>query len=293
MFSWETLKEQYYFWRQRRKFLKCHGLGFDLVNPRSYSEKVIWRKVYDRNPLFPLLADKHRSREYVLQKLGWQKGREILVPLLFVTDKPEKIPFKDLPEEYIVKPNHGSGWSIIVDPDYPANPRVIVAKCRKWLRKVYGRSKMEWAYSEIRPVILVEKLLKDSDGKIPTDWKFEVINGRVEIVYLLHDRFGSPSEAIYDRDFTRLWICTYRVDAPEIEKPGNFEEMVAIAEELASEVDFLRVDLYNVGGKIAFGEFTLYPASGLYRYEPVSFDFTIGERWVLDRSHGRYFKPWF
>ncbi|HOI81962.1 MAG TPA: ATP-grasp fold amidoligase family protein [Synergistales bacterium] len=291
--SWDTIKDQYFFWRQRKKFRKCHGLDFDLENPRSYSEKIIWRKVFDRNSLFPLLADKYRSREYVVEKIGRQRGGKILVPLLFVTERPEEIPFSDLPEEYIIKPNHGSGWSIIVDKDDPARPKEIVSKCRKWLRTTYGRSRMEWAYSEIRPLILIEMLLKDRKGKLPTDWKFEVLNGRVGIVYLLHDRFGSPSEAIYDRDFNRLWVCAFHKDALDIERPEAFEEMVDIAEELASGIDFLRVDLYNVDGRIFFGEFTLYPASGLYRYEPVSFDLALGEKWRLEKTYARQFKPWF
>ena len=291
--SWDTIKDQYFFWRQRKKFRKCHGLDFDLENPRSYSEKIIWRKVFDRNPLFPLLADKYRSREYVVEKIGRQRGEKILIPLLFVTDRPEEIPFSDLPEQYIVKPNHGSGWSIIVDIDHPAHPGEIVSTCRKWLRKTYGKSRMEWAYSDIKPLIMIEMLLKDSKGKIPTDWKFEIFNGRVETVYLLFDRFGNPSEAICDRDFNRLWVCAYQKDAPDVERPEGFEEMVNIVEKLASDIDFLRVDLYNLDGRILFGEFTLYPASGLYRYEPVSFDFNLGEKWVLDRSHERDFKPWF
>ena len=113
------------------------------------------------------------------------------------------------------------------------------------------------------------------------------------IVYLLHDRFGSPSEAIYDRDFNRLWVCAFHKDALDIERPEAFEEMVDIAEELASGIDFLRVDLYNVDGRIFFGEFTLYPASGLYRYEPVSFDLALGEKWRLEKTYARQFKPWF
>lgn len=293
MFALDTLKEQYYCWNQHRKFRKCHGLDLDLLNPRSYSEKIIWRKIFDRNPLFPLLADKFLSRQYVVERLGSKRGQEILVPLLFVTDRPEEIPFKDLPDEYIVKPNHGSGWSVIVDREHPARPGEIVSKCCDWLRRIYGRSRMEWAYSEIEPVILVEKLLNDDRGKIPTDWKFEIFNGIVETVYLLHDRFGTPSEAIYDRNFNRLWVCAYQKDAPEIERPRTFEEMVSIAEILASGFDSLRVDLYEVDGRIFFGEFTLYPASGLYRYEPVSFDFDLGEKWILDTRYARKFNPWY
>jgi len=293
MNCWDALKEQYCFWRQREKFRRCHGFDLDLENPRSYSEKIFWRKVFDRNPLFPQLADKYRSRGYVVDKIGRQRGEKILVPLLFVTERPEEIPFSDLPEEYIIKPNHGSGWSIIVDKDNPARPGEIISKCRKWLLRAYGRSRMEWAYSEVKPLVLIEMLLKDSRGKIPTDWKFRVFNGSVGMVYICRDRFDSPSEAFYDRHFNRLALRVHQKEAPEAERPENFEEMVGIAEELASGIDFIRVDLYNVDGRIFFGEFTLYPASGLYRYEPVSCDITQGDKWGLDKTNARRFKPWF
>ncbi len=288
-----TVLEQYRIIQQRHKFYRCHGYRLNLDDPGSFNEKIVWRKIYDRNPLFPLLTDKYRSREFVVERLGKEAGEKILVPLLFVTEDPEEIPFDDLPEEYIIKPNHGSGWHIIVEKGNPARPKEIVSKCRKWLRKTYGRRRMEWAYSEIKPLIQIEMLLKDSKGKIPTDWKFEIFNGRVGIVYLLHDRFGTPSEAIYDRDFNRLWVCTFQKDALDTERPEAFEEIVDIVEELASDIDFLRVDLYNVDGRIFFGEFTLYPASGLYRYEPVSFDLDKGEKWRLDKTNARQFKPWF
>ncbi len=193
----------------------------------------------------------------------------------------------------MVKPNHGSGWSIIVDRDHPARPAEIVSKCRKWLRKTYGRSRMEWAYSKIRPMVIIEKLLKDRHGKAPSDFKLEVINGFVSIVYLLCGRLGTPSEAIYDRDFSRLRACSFDVEAPDIQKPENFQEMVSIAEELAFRLDFVSVDMYNVDGRIFFGEFTLYPDSGFFRFNPVSFDYELGEQWKLDMRHARVFRTWF
>ena len=119
-----------------------------------------------------------------MERLGKEAGEKILVPLLFVTEDPEEIPFDDLPEEYIIKPNHGSGWSIIVDRDHKVPRKKIISKCRKWMKKTYGQSKMEWAYSQVRPMIMVEELLKDSNGVLPTDFKFEVFSGKVANVYL-------------------------------------------------------------------------------------------------------------
>ncbi len=288
-----TVLEQYRIIEQRHKFFRCHGYRLDLDNPVSYNEKIMWRKIFDRNPLFPVLADKYAARGYVVETLGKDSGEGILVPLLFVTQDPAEIPFEDLPEEYIVKPNHGSGWSIIVDIDHPAHPGEIVSTCRKWLRKTYGKSKMEWAYSKIEPCIMVEKLLKDNRGRLAPDFKFYVFNGTTGMVYVLYDRFGSPTEAFYDRGFKRLRVNTSFPDGPEIREPENFGKMIEISEKLASELDFLRVDLYDVDGRIFFGEFTLYPASGMYRYAPLGFERKLGEHWPLNREYSRDFRPWF
>lgn len=191
----DLIKEQYYLLRLRQRFRKCHGYRLDLENPKSYNEKIVLRKIYDRNPLFPILSDKYRARKFVIERLGEKVGGEIPVPLLFVTENPEDIPFDELPEEYIVKPNHGSGWSIMIDSSHKAEPGEIVARCRKWLGMTYGERYMEWAYSQVKPLIMVEKLLKDSRERLAPDFKFYVFHGTVQMVYVLHDRFGTPSEA--------------------------------------------------------------------------------------------------
>ncbi len=288
-----TVLEQYRIIEQRHKFFRCHGYRLDLDNPVSYNEKIMWRKIFDRNPLFPVLADKYAARGYVVEILGKDSGEGILVPLLFVTQDPAEIPFEDLPEEYIVKPNHGSGWSIIVDREHRIPCERIISQCRKWLKRSYGRKRIEWAYNGVEPCIMVEKLLKDSRGRLAPDFKFYVFNGTTGMVYVLYDRFGCSTEAFYDRDFNRLRVNTCFPDGPEISEPGNFGKMIKISEKLASGLDFLRVDLYDVDGRIFFGEFTLYPASGFYRYDPVDFEMELGKIWRLNRKNARALRIWF
>jgi len=288
-----SLREQYRTFEQKIKFFRHHGYRLDLKSPRSFNEKIIWRKIFDRNPLFPIIMDKKQARDYVKSKLGKETGERILVPLIFDSENPEEIPFGELPEEYILKPNHGSGWSIIVDRDHPAQPGEIVSKCRRWMKKTYGRSKMEWAYSSIAPRIMVEKLLKDSQGDLVPDFKFHVFGGKVEWVFVMHDRFGSRSAARYLRDFTRMESAsTSYTRAKSTPKPENFEEMVEIVEKLAKDLDYIRVDMYNVDGAVFFGEFTIYPASGLNRMGK-AMDLGMGEKWDLDRRYARNFRPWF
>jgi len=289
-----SLHDQYRILEQRRKFYRCHGYRLDLDDPMSYNEKIMWRKVFDRNPLFPLLVDKHKARSYVVEKLGKKEGEAILVPLLLLTENPEDIPFDDLPEEYIVKPNHGSGWSIIVDSDHPSRPGKTVSKCRKWMNKTYGRSKMEWAYSCVKPLLLVERLLKDRCGRLAPNFKFFVFNGRVEMVDLYYDHFRK--QGFFDRNFRKLYVkrrdAKYS-EATGMQKPECFEEMVSISEKLGSGLDFVRVDLYHLEAKIFFGEFTIYPSSGLGPYEPTEFDLDLGKKWRLNRDFRRDLKTGF
>jgi hypothetical protein len=288
-----SIREQYRTLEQKIKFFRHHGYRLDLDNPRSFNEKIIWRKVFDRNPLLPSIVDKIAARDYVIEKLGKETGGQILVPLLFVAENPEDIPFSNLPEEYIVKPNHGSGWSVIVDKEHRVPHERIVSQCRKWLRKTYGRSKMEWAYSRITRCIIVEKLLKNSQGRLVSDFKFHVFGGRVEWVFVMHDRFGPRSSARYLRDFSRMGNDSQAYQAARnIDRPENFEQMVEIAEKLAEDFDYIRVDLYNVEGAIFFGELTIYPGSG-FNQMGMEMDFRMGEKWELDRRFARDFRPWF
>ena len=100
---------------ERIRFYKKLGYTLNLKNPQSFSEKIIWKKIYDKNPLLPITADKYLVRSYIKQVLGEEKANEILIPLLYVTDKPDSIPFESLPPSFIIKPNHASGLVIIVE----------------------------------------------------------------------------------------------------------------------------------------------------------------------------------
>ncbi len=284
----EAVREQIRFLKTQNKFHKQHGYFADLQNPKLYSEKIFWRKVYDRNPLFPVLLDKYKSREYVVQRLGPETGPRILVPLLFATDKPEEIPFDSFSRPYIVKPNHGSGWSIIVVQPEKGDRREIMRSCRSWLKTTYGGEYMEWAYSRVPPLIMVERLLKDSKERLASDYKFHVFHGEVKWVFVMHDRFGNRSVSRHDKFFNPLSAYDR---SGETKKPENFDEMVVIAEKLADSLDYVRVDMYNIDGKIFFGEFTLYPASGLQKLYSMDFEREIGAIWELNQEYAREFKP--
>jgi len=277
-----SLVEKLCLFREKRVFRRVMGYPCDLDNPKTYSEKIVWRKVFDRNPLFPLVQDKLRAREYVRGMLGDKEADEILVPLYFVTGDPEKIPFDTLPDRYVIKANHGSGWVIPVEDGRTVDRRAIVDRCRKWLATTYGKRRMEWAYSRMKPLVYGEEYLVEN-GKVPTDYKILVFGGKVRLVYAYYDRFGEPSEAFFDEKGSRLYIAGKHEADSGRQLPSNIERMTAIAERLGSPFDYLRVDLYSFEGKIRLGEMTVYPGSGTYPY-PRHMDELLGSYWKLPQT---------
>ncbi|MFH2068590.1 MAG: ATP-grasp fold amidoligase family protein [Candidatus Omnitrophota bacterium] len=270
--------------REKRIFRRTRGFELNLKNPRSYSEKVVWKKIYDRNPLLPVVSDKYRVRQYLKDVMGKREAEKILIPLLYVTDRPETIPFDDLPEEYIVKANHGSGWIIIVEKNKPVDRKRIVAQCRKWLAKPYGLKNHEWAYQKIKRKIVVEKLLRDENGKIPADYKFLVFHGKCREVQVVYERFAETSVGWYGPEWDYLNIKgkgRWAKTAVYVEKPAQLDSMTGLAEFLGTPFDFIRVDLYLVNNQIYFGELTNYPNSGRHSFSPVAHEYELGAEWKI------------
>jgi len=240
---------------------------------------VCKRILFDRKPLWTTLSDKWRVREYVANKIGC----EYLVPVLWRGDKPEEIPFDDLPSKFVIKTNHGCKYIIIVKDKKRMDRTKVKLQLEKWLGENFCQDKFlgnEWAYKNIKPIIMVESFL-DNNGKEPEDYKFFCFSGRAEFLQMNFDRFGDASENFYDRDFNQLevWNGTKSYKG-KVVCPNNYVEMVKVAESLAEDLDFIRVDLYNVRGRIYFGELTCYPGGGAIPFVPRKYDFLFGEKWL-------------
>jgi hypothetical protein len=261
-------------------FWKVHGYWPHVKNPRSISEKIWNRMLFDRNPRWTMLSDKLRVRDYVAQKIG----SEYLIPLLWTGDKPEEIPFDELPTKFVIKTTHGCRYNVIVKDKTRLNRAKTVQQLKKWLRENYCQDYLlgtEWAYKNIQPTIIVEVFVEDN-GNVPTDYKFFCYSGRAEYVQISIDRFGDASEKILDSDLNPLDLYNgLKLFPGTVVRPVNYGDMVRIAESLAQEYDFIRVDLYSVGGRIYFGELTCYPAAGLARFVPRTYDFLFGEKWNM------------
>jgi len=272
---------------QKKDFYKKLGYPLNLKKPQSLNEKIVWKKIYDRNPLLVIVADKYQVRSYLKKILGEEKAKEILIPLLYVTVKPETIPFEKLPNDFIIKANHASKRNIIVEDNH-FDKKEIIKTCQRWLKTPYGLEKMEWAYQLINRKIVIEELLREEDGSIPKDYKFYIFHGKCKLacvdVYEVNNNVRSRS--YFDERWHFLPIKKSKIiQGPKVIKPKNFGIMLELAEKLSKPFDHVRVDLYNLNGKIYFGELTNYEGSGTSKYEHQSVDFELGRYWKIEPGY--------
>lgn len=276
---------------EKELFLKIHGYPLNLDNPQSFNEKIVYKKLFDRNPLITLTADKYRARQYIRDRIGWEADNH-LIPLLYVTDNPETIPFDRLSNEYIIKPNNGAGRWILAEivnglKKYNINythrevfnlsNEEIVNICKEWFKTIHGTQWYEWAYQEIKPLIVIEKLLREKSGKFPSDYRFGMFGSKCRLVYVTTHNLATFN--YYDENWNVLDIRRegHEVGIP-IEKPKTFDKMIEFAEKLSAGFDFVRTDFYSIDNYIYFGEITHYPGAGYAKF-PKDIDFKLGEYW--------------
>ncbi len=253
------------------------GRPLNLDRPARYTEKIQWRKLYDRNPLIIDTTDKLKVREYVRQKIGDQ----VLSEIYWVGEDPGEIPFDELPTSFVLKTNHGCGYNIFVQDQSNLDKSSAIEKLSKWLGINYGEEVLEWAYKHIQRRVYAEELLLDEAGTIPADYKFFVFAGKAAIVLICSDRHNNPKWDFYDFDWNHLLVTPdYPYSEEDIRKPANLCIMRKYAETLGSGFDFVRVDLYDLKSRVVFGEMTYYPGSGFTNYDQ-SYDEWLGSLWEL------------
>jgi hypothetical protein len=256
-------------------------LGYDLSleNPKTLNEKIQWLKLNDRNPLHTLCADKFAVREYVKEKIGGQ----YLIPLVFYTENPADITSENIPDfPCAIKTNHDSSGVIIVKDKSRIDWQNVQNTLAESLRKNYYHSSREWQYKNIKPCILVEKLLQDNNFKIPSDLKFHCFNGSLAFIQEDIDRYGNHRRNIYHPDWDFIDCQWSYKNKNGIEKPDMLHEMTLLAETLAKEFIYVRVDFYNLGSEIYFGELTFHPASGFKSFTPSEWDRKFGDKLILN-----------
>lgn len=269
--------------------------------PNTFSEKVRYKMYSDRRPLAQTFADKAAVREYVRATVG----SEILSETYALVSDPAELEPTKLPRNFVIKPTHGCGGLILVwDQAEPTGELPPVVKwqrlvvhpehldwpylrkvARFWLSLRYGGIR-EWCYQHIPPRLLVEELLRDATGEIPADYKFYVFHGRCRYVLVVRGRGKAETKDMYTADWTPVSVTFDRPRAThEIPPPPTLVRMREIAEALGRDTDFVRVDLYDLGDRIVFGELTNHPNAGRVNFSPRSFDAELGRWWQVPETY--------
>lgn len=264
----------------KRKFKAAMGKPLDLENPKMFSEKLQWLKLYDRRPEYTQMVDKYLVREHIAKTIG----EEYLIPLLGVWEDPNQIDFASLPEKFVLKCNHNSGKGMCICKD---KSKLDIAKVKEELRKglqqdYYLRGR-EWPYKDVPRRIVAEQYMEDDRTQELPDYKFFCFNGQVKALFIATERNNPAGETkfdFFDDQFNHLpFINGHPNAAIPPEKPQMFEKMKELAGVLSKEIPHVRVDFYEVNGKIYFGELTFSHWSGMMPFEPEEWDYRFGE-WI-------------
>jgi len=251
----------------------------NLKNPKTYNEKMQWIKVYGKLEDKANLVDKYVVRSWVEQKIG----NEYLIPLLGVWDSFDEIIFDTLPERFVLKANHGSGWNYIVTDKAHMDYSDAKAKFDKWMGLNFAFcTGFELQYKNVKPQIIAEEFIEDSNGSLQ-DYKFLCFNGEPKYCWVDVDRYGNHKRNVYDLEWNlQPWNQHYYGNASiQLQKPKNFDKMIELSTKLAKGFSHVRVDLYNLDGKIYFGEMTFTNSSGYEMINPEEYNIMLGKMWKL------------
>lgn len=263
------------------RFFRKHGRLLRVFNPHRYNEKIQWRKLFDFNPLFATVSDKHAVRSFIAERIG----RDHLVPLLWVGDNPEKIPFGDFAEPFVVKCTHGNAMNLFFD-DLTVDRQTSVAQLRHWIRRDHGRALVEPGHIGLVPRIIVESMVRHSDGRPPTEYKFFMFDGKAALIAIRFNRDHFIHTNLFvtpDWEPTPIKFDTPRFEGELPQRPASYDEMLQLAECIAAGFDHIRVDFLVTGERVFVGELSLYPQSGMVPVEPDCYDLWLGRKWRLDR----------
>lgn len=264
---WHFVQYHFPFFWARRLYRTELGKSADFRNPRDLNEKIQWLEFFTDTTLWSLLADKYRVRDYVAKRVG----SHILIPLLGHWDKAEDIDFDSLPDKFVIKPNNGSYDTVVVSDKSKADIEDIRKKMAVSLRNKFGFGNAEPHYLCIRPCIVAEQLLETEDSYGLVDYKIWCFNGNPYCIFACFNRDPHTHHAdfmCYDLDWQRrpdFMSDDYKTNC-DCPRPANLETMLDIAKRLSKGLPQCRVDLYNLQGKIYFGELTLTSNYGMMPY---------------------------
>lgn len=270
--------EKYIRIKYKLKFKK----NLNLKNPQTFTEKIQWRILNDKNDIYTELTDKLLVRKYIEEKIG----KEYLIKLLGVYEKVEDIDYEKLPNKFVLKCNHDSGSVIICKDKLTFNKKESNKKLEFFLKKNYYYQTREIHYKNIKPLIICEEFLEENN-EAPIDYKYHCIHNNIEFIQVDIGRFNNHERNNFDKN----WKLSAFIFGPKeykfnnnfkrLEKPKSFKKMKELAIKVSKDFDYCRVDFYEVNGKVYFGEITFTPGGGMEVFSPIEWDCKLGKLWKI------------
>ena len=261
------------------RFKRRVGYAMDWKNPKTYSQKLQWLKVYNRNPLYTTLVDKFEVKKYISDAIG----EEYIIPTLGVWDSFDEIDFDLLPNQFVLKCTHDSGGLIIVKDKSSLDKEAARKKFKVALKHNPYSVDREWPYKNVKPRIIAEKYMEDSSTHDLRDYKFFSFDGDTKAMFIATERGSEKEETkfdFFDMDYNHLPFTNGHPNAAVLpKKPENFDLMRSLANKLSKGIPHVRVDFYEVDGKVYFGEMTFFHWSGMKPFDPMEWDKTFGD-WI-------------
>ena len=258
------------------------GKRLDLKSPQTFSEKLQWLKLYDRNPLYTTMVDKYAVKDYVANIIG----DEFIIPTLGVWDKPEDIEWDKLPKQFVLKTTHSGGSNgVVICKDESLDRQAAIAKLKKSLKSDAYRTQLEWPYKNVPRRIIAEKYIEPDPTTMDLpDYKFFCFNGEPRYCQIISGRNTKMCIDFFDTNWCHQPFheprC-YPFAETEPPRPKFLEKMWNLAKQLAGNQAFARIDFYEVNDKVFFGEITFYPTSGIGGFDPEEWDKRFGDMITL------------
>ena len=265
----------------KMKYWLSMGEKLDLDSPKTYTAKINWLKLYDRDSNYTLMVDKYRVKKLVAEKIG----KQYIIPTLGFWTSPKDIDFDSLPDKFVLKCNHNSGIGMCICTDKSKLDLTKVKKgLRKGLRQNYYLQSREWPYRNVKRGILAEQYMCDEVTGELRDYKFFCFDGKVRGLFVATGRSRGDHETrfdFFDPDYNHLPFTNGHPNADTIpEKPIRFDEMKRVASKLSEGIPAVRVDLYEIDGRVYFGELTFSHWGGFMPFCPKEWDSIFGE-WIV------------
>lgn len=257
------------------------GRKLNLKNPTGFNEKQNWLKLYDKHPEYTALVDKLAVRDHIIKELG----EEFLFPLLGHWNSYDEIDFSKLPKRFVLKCNHDSGSVKVIED----KEQIDHIELKKFFE---GRLKMnsyhigrEYPYKDVKPCILAEQFMESDDDRGINDYKFFCFEGEPQMMFIATERSTDLRFDFYDMDFNHLDLYNLHPNSDRIlEKPSTFEEMKSLCRKLTKGMKFVRLDLYEIDGKIYFGEYTFFHGGGFHLFSPEKWEQSLGSLISINRK---------